>query len=70
MQIISRKSVVSRADDRVLTYSALFLVCAAISAMGAGTLAVMAFLPAVLIVELAAHLAKNHALRVGGRGHA
>jgi hypothetical protein len=70
MQIISRKSMVSRADDRVLTYSALFLVCAAISALGAGALAVMAFLPAVLMVELATHFAKNHVLRSGGRGHA
>jgi hypothetical protein len=42
------------ANDRVLIYSALFLACALINALGAETLAVLAFLPVAVAVELTA----------------
>jgi hypothetical protein len=45
------KSGLGRSDDRVLMYSALFLVCAMISALGAGALGALAFLPAAVIIE-------------------
>ncbi|MEH6568580.1 MAG: hypothetical protein V7709_05865 [Halioglobus sp.] len=48
------------ANDRVLIYSALFLACAFINALGAETIAVLAFLPAAVAVELrAANTAKS-----------
>ena len=53
MLIRSGKNGLSRADDRVLIYSALFLVCALMSAIGMGTLGAMAFLPAAVIIEFA-----------------
>lgn len=42
------------ANNRVLIYSALFFACALINALGAETIAVLAFLPAAMAVELTA----------------
>ena len=55
----SRRSILSRGNDRVLIHSTLFLVCALISAMGAGFLAALAFLPAAGAVEVAAYCGRD-----------
>lgn len=52
MREILGKGGLGWANDRVLIYSALFLVCAFINALGAETMAVLAFLPAAVAVEL------------------
>ena len=54
MREILGKGGLGWANDRVLIYSALFLACAFINALGAGTMAVLAFLPAAVAVELSA----------------
>ena len=56
----SRRSVLSRGDDRVLIYSALFLICAFISALGAGAVGAVSFLAAAVAIEFAAHHGKSH----------
>ena len=53
MLTISGKNGLSRADDRVFIYSALFLLCPILSAIGLGTVGAMAFLPAAVIIEFA-----------------
>lgn len=54
MRLKMRRSVMGKADDRVLIYSALFLVCALLSAAGAGVLGLLSLLPAIAVVELIA----------------
>ncbi len=51
MITVNRKRGLIRADDRVLMYSVLFLVCALMSVVGAGALGALVFLPAAVIVE-------------------
>ena len=66
MLTTSGKNGLSRADDRVLIYSALFLVCAAMSAFGMGTVGAMAFLPSAVIIEFAMRCARDAG---GDTGH-
>jgi len=40
MSFHHRKNLISHADNRVLHYAAIFLLCASMSAMGAGPIAV------------------------------
>ena len=52
MVLKDRRVRLLRADDLMLIYAALFLVCAVISALGAGWLGVACFVPVVVIIEL------------------
>lgn len=54
MREILGKGGLGWANNRVLIYSALFLACALINALGAEIMAVLAFLPAAVAVELTA----------------
>ena len=54
MHEILGKGGLGWANNRVLIYSALFFACALINALGAETIAVLAFLPAAMAVELTA----------------
>ncbi len=47
-----RRNVMGYLDDRALIYAALFLICALLSALGAGILALASLLPAAAVVEL------------------
>ncbi len=42
-----------RADNRIVAYSALFMVCALMSAVGGGAWGALAFMPAAFAVEIA-----------------
>jgi hypothetical protein len=61
---VSRKGRMNWADDRILIYSALFLICALMNAIGGGVVGFVAFLPAALMIEL---VARNK--RAAGPGH-
>ncbi|MFK8051250.1 MAG: hypothetical protein AB8B81_22695 [Halioglobus sp.] len=50
---LSKRARVPRADGRIVTYSALFLACALMSAVGGGAWGALAFMPAAVAVELA-----------------
>ena len=64
-----RKSGLRRSDDRVLMYSVLFLLCAMMSALGAGALGALAFLPAAVIVELVARFGHKWRQGFGCQSH-
>jgi len=55
------------ADDHMLIYAALFLVCALMSAMGGGWLGVACFVPVAFIIELTLSWGKLHDQRESGR---
>ncbi len=46
-----RKPILMRSDDRVVIYAGLFLVCAMLSSLGMGPLALLCFLPAAFLFE-------------------
>lgn len=52
MVLKDRRVRLYRADDLMLIYAALFLVCAVISALGGGWLGVACFVPVAVIIEL------------------
>jgi len=52
MVLKDRRLRLYRADDLMLIYAALFLVCAVISALGGGWLGVACFVPVAVIIEL------------------
>jgi hypothetical protein len=56
MITVNRKRGRIRADNRVLMYSVLFLLCALMSVLGAGALGALVFLPAAFIAELVARI--------------
>ena len=56
MMIVKRKRGRIQADNLVLMYSALFLLCALMSVLGAGALGALVFLPAAVISELLARI--------------
>ncbi|MFT4822511.1 MAG: hypothetical protein ACJASY_001361 [Halioglobus sp.] len=49
----SRRLRVTRTDGRIVTYSALFMVCALMSAVGGGAWGALAFMPAAVAMEIA-----------------
>ena len=51
MMIRPGKRSLGHADRQVLLYAAMFLFCAIISALGAGQLALLLFLPAAAGIE-------------------
>jgi len=53
MIIKDRGALLAPADDHVLVYAALFMVCALMSALGGGWLGIGAFVPAAIVIELA-----------------
>ena len=53
MVIRDRRAVMAPADDHVVIYAALFLVCALLSALGGGWLGVACFVPVAIVMELA-----------------
>ena len=50
---VSRRTRIPKADDRIVAYSALFMVCALMSAVGGGAWGALAFMPAAVAVEIA-----------------
>ena len=48
-----RGVLLALADDHVLVYAALFMVCALMSALGGGWLGIASFVPAAIVIELA-----------------
>ena len=50
----AKKRRFERADERVVIYAALFMVCAALGAFGLGEAALMAFFPVAVGIELIA----------------
>ena len=56
MIIVNMKRGRIRADNRVLMYSVLFLLCALMSVLGAGALGALVFLPAAVIAEFLARI--------------
>jgi hypothetical protein len=55
MNLKSRRSVMNYSDDRVLNYAVVFLICAAVSTLGGGALALFCFAFLVLVVEVLSH---------------
>ena len=51
MSVKPRRQILLRSDDRTVIYAGLFLVCAMLSALGAGTLALLCFLPVAVLFE-------------------
>jgi len=51
----SRRNVMGYSDDRVLNYAVIFLVCALVSTLGGGALALVCFALLALVVEVLLH---------------
>ncbi len=51
MSVKPRRQLLMRSDDRVVIYACLFLVCAILSSMGLGAVALLCFLPAAALFE-------------------
>ena len=49
----SRRARIPRADNRIVAYSALSMVCALMSAVGGGAWGALVFMPAAVAVEIA-----------------
>lgn len=49
----SRRLTVTKTDGRIVIYSALFMLCALLSAVGGGAWGALAFMPAAVVVEIA-----------------
>ena len=52
MSVKPRKRVFASSDERMIIHAGLFLICATLSAVGVGALALLCFLPAAGLVEL------------------
>lgn len=52
MSVKPRKHVFASGDQRMVVHAGLFLICAALSAVGVGALAFLCFPPAAGLVEL------------------
>lgn len=50
---LSRRVRLPRADNRIVAYSALFMICALMSAVAGGAWGALAFMPAAVAVEIA-----------------
>lgn len=59
MLTMNRKGLIGQGGDRTIIYSGLFLVCALLSALGAGSLGALAFIPAAVAVEATTQLGKH-----------
>ena len=70
MIVASRRSVWRRADHRVLIYTALFFICALMSALGAGDAGVLAFLPAAAVIEITTGFRRDNLHKREPQGHA
>jgi hypothetical protein len=55
MNLKSRRNVMNYSDDRVLNYGVVFLICALVSALCGGALALLCFALLVLVVEVLSH---------------
>jgi hypothetical protein len=55
MNLKLRKNVMNYSDDRVLNYGVVFLICALVSTLGGGALALVCFALLALIVEVLSH---------------
>ncbi len=51
MTVKPRKQILLRSDDHVIVHAGLFLVCAMLSALGMGSMALLCFLPAAALFE-------------------
>ncbi len=67
MVIRDRRTVIPPADDHVLIYAALFLVCALMSALGGGLLGVACFVPVAVVIELVLRWGERREQRELGR---
>lgn len=70
MIVATRNSVWRRADSRVLVYSALFFICALLSALGAGDVGVLAFLPAAAVIEITSRFRRDATHGSDSQSHA
>lgn len=55
MNLKPSRNVMSYSDDRVLNYAVVFLVCALVSTLGGGALALVCFVLLTLVVEVLTH---------------
>ena len=55
MNLKLRKNVMNYSDDRVLNYAVVFLICAFVSTLGGGALALVCFALLALVVEVLSH---------------
>lgn len=55
MSVKPRRQILMRGDDRVVIYAGLFLVCAMLSSLGMGPLALLCLLPAAALFEGLSH---------------
>lgn len=51
MSIKPRRQVLARSDTRVIMHATLFLICAMLSVLGMGAMALWCFLPAAAVLE-------------------
>ncbi|MEP1472548.1 MAG: hypothetical protein ABJK25_16375 [Halieaceae bacterium] len=61
-----RGVLLAPADDHVLIYAALFMVCALMSALGGGWLGIASFVPAAIVIEIALGWRRQFGARESG----
>ncbi len=63
MSIKPRRKILARGDDRVVVHAGLFVICAMLSALGMGAMALWAFVPAAALLEGLAFIAPVQSAR-------